>query len=358
MPGMKKVYYILSILICLVLLPAFSLHSSEINGLSVNLFLDKQKYHNSEDIMLNVQIKNITDDTISFFVYDSPKRSDLFDKSRGDDADYTTFKPVLFDMNGKNSELIAPYIKAGKSERETLSWMKKREIQLGAGETFMHTQNLRRIYNFETDKKYRLKLHFFPFIGEQELENKVVMSSNELSFTVVRDRMYLPKKTKDAAVKKQNWYEDISENKDKKDELSERVTLNASEVVLLLLNAEKDGQWERALKYIDLDKFIHSYPDFSREYDIADDYDKKIIEQNFIRYLVNQKKDYLIDFKIINEEIDSTGLVSYVSVSASRKSMIKPLRFRYVYRLEKNNESDYLWFVSGLEATIIKSEKR
>lgn len=320
----------------LVLISTGNSYSRETYGFSVNLFLDKQKYHNSEDIMLNIQIKNVTDDPVSFFIYDSPKRSDLFDKARGDDADYTTFKPVVYDMKGKNGELVVPYIISGKNARETLSWMIKREIKLGPGEIFMHTQNLRRIYNFEADKKYRLKLHFFPFMGEPEDENKIVLSSNELSFKVIKDRVYMPFQAKNAS----------------------GVKLNASEVVLLLLNAEKDGEWERALKYIDLDKFIHSYPDFSRNYDIADDYDKKIIEQNFIRYLVNRKNDYLVDFKIINEEIDSTGLVSYVSVSASRNSMIKPLRFRYVYRLEKNNESDYLWLVSGLEATIIKSEKR
>lgn len=336
MPEMKKVYYIFSLFACLVLLFTGNSYSRDTYGFTVNLFLDKQKYHNSEDIMLNIQIKNVTDDAISFFIYDSPKRSDLFDKARGDDADYTTFKPVMFDMKGKNGELVVPYIISGKSARETLSWMKKREIRLGAGETFMHTQNLRRIYNFEPDKKYRLKLHFFPFLGEPIEESKVVLSSNEVSLKIINDRTYMPYQAKTAG----------------------GVKLNASEVVLLLLNAEKDGEWERALKYIDLDKFIHSYPDFSRKYDIADDYDKKIIEQDFIRYLVNRENDHLVDFKIINEEIDSTGLVSYVSVSASRNSMIKPLRFRYVYRLEKNNESDYLWLVSGLEATIIKSEKR
>jgi len=38
--------------------------------------------------------------------------------------------------------------------------------------------------------------------------------------------------------------------------------------------------------------------------------------------------------------------------------MIRTQRMKYVYRLEKNNESDYLWLVSGLEASIMKGEKR
>lgn len=333
---MKRVYHILTLIFCTVILLSNNSECRETNGFSVNLHLDKQKYHQSEDIMLNIQIKNITDDEISFFIYDSPKRSDLFDKARGDNADYTTFKPVAFDQKGRDAELVVPYIITGKESKETISWMKKREVKLGGGETFMHTQNLKRIYNFDTGKNYRLKLHFFPFIGEPEDENKVIVSSNELSFKVINDKAYMPYQAKDPG----------------------GIRLNPGEVVLLLLNAERENQWEKSLKYVDLDKFIHSYPDFSRKYDLADDYDKKIIEKDFIRFLVNRKNDYIIDYKIVNEEIDSTGLVSYVTVDASRNSMIKTQRVKYVYRLEKNSESDYLWLVSGLEASIMKGEKR
>jgi hypothetical protein len=333
---MKRAYYIFTLLICTVILLSTGSDCRETYVFSVNLHLEKQKFHSSEDIMLNIQIKNVTDDEISFYIYDSPKRSDLFDKARGDNADYTTFKPVVFDMKGRNAELIVPYIISGKESKETLSWMKKREIKLAAGETFMHTQNLKRIYNFDPDKNYRLRMHFFPFVGDAADENKVVVSSNELSFKVINDKAYIPFKAKDPG----------------------GIRLNPAEVVVLLLDAERERQWERSLKYIDIDKYIHSYPDFSRKYDLADDYDKKIIEKDFIRFLVNRGNDYLVDYKVINEEIDSSGLVSYVTVDASRNSMISSLRIKYVYRLEKNSESDYLWLVSGLEASITKGGKR
>ncbi len=333
---MRRIYYIFTSLICAVILLSTSSDCRETYTFSVNLHLEKQKFHNSEDIMLNIQIKNITDDEISFYIYDSPKRSDLFDKARGDNADYTTFKPVVFDMKGRNAELIVPYIINGKDSKETISWMKKREVKLAAGETFMHTQNLKRIYNFEADKNYRLRMHFFPFIGDPADENKVIISSNELSFKVINDKAYMPFHAKDPG----------------------GVKLTASEVVILLLDAERERQWERSLKYIDIDKYIHSYPDFSRKYDLADDYDKKIIEKDFIRFLVNRGNDYLVDYKVVNEEIDSTGLVSYVTVDASRNSMISSQRMKYVYRLEKNSETDYLWLVSGLEASITRGGKR
>jgi hypothetical protein len=298
----------------------------------VNLYLEKQKYHNSEDIILNIQIKNITDDEISFYVYDSPNRTDIFNREKGDSADYTTFKPVVYDMNGRNAELIVPYIISEKNSKETISWMKKRIIKLGPGETLMHSQNLRRIYNFDVDKNYRLKLHFFPFIGDADDENKLVISSNELSLKIVNDKLYAPRTEKN----------------------SDDMKLNPSEVVSLLLSAEKNNQMERSFKYINIEKFIYSYPDFSRKYDLADDYDKKVIEKEFIRSFINKKNDYLLDYKIVNEEIDGTGLVSYVTVDASRSSMIKTQRLKYIYRLEKDKTNDFLWFVSGLEASIIR----
>ena len=331
---MKKNHYILVILILSIISFLDISYSKEIHPFRINLYLEKQKYHNSEDIILNIKIENITDDEIEFYIYDSSKRTDIFNREKGDNADYTTFKPVVYDMNGKNAELITPYIISEKNNKETISWMKKRTIKLGAGETLIHRQNLRRIYNFDIDKNYRLKLHFFPFIGDADDENKLVISSNELAFKIVNDRRYAPRTEKNP----------------------DDMKLNPSEIVSLLLNAEKDNQIERAFKYINIEKFIYSYPDFSRKYDLADDYDKKVIEKEFIRSFVNKKNDYLVDYKIINEEIDRTGLISYVTVDASRSSMSRT-RLKYIYRLEKDNKNDYLWFVSGLEANIIRGGK-
>ena len=331
---MRKNHYILIILLLSISFLKIS-YSKEVYPFRINLFLEKQKYHNSEDLILNIQVKNITDDEIEFYIYDSPNRTDIFNREKGDNADYTTFKPVVYDMNGINAELIAPYIISEKNSKETISWMNKRIVKLGPNETLMHSQNLRRIYNFDIDKNYRLKLHFFPFIGDADDENKIVISSNELSFKIVNDKQYAPRTEKNP----------------------DDMKLRPSEVITLLLSAEKDNQMERSFKYINIEKFIYSYPDFSRKYDLADDYDKKVIEKEFIRSFINKKNDYLLDYKILNEEIDSTGLISYVTVDASRSSMIKTQRLKYIYRLEKDNKNDYLWLVSGLEASIVRGGK-
>ena len=333
---MKKNILFIIIILFMFISGENNLFSKDTHAFSVHIRTDRLKYYNNDEIMLNISIKNITDEPVVFYVYDPPNRIDIFNRERGDTADYTTFKPVVYDMNGKNAELVVPYIISEKDKTETLSWMIKREIKLGRGETFTHAQNLRRIYNILPEKNYRIKLHFFPYIGDKDDENQVVVSSNEIKFKVTRDKAYAPFQPKDP----------------------NSVRLNPSEVVLLLINAEREGNVERAIKYLDIDKFIHSYPDYSRRYDISDDTDKKNIEKEFIRFLINRKTDPLSDFRIVSEETDSAGLVSFVSVEATRKGLIRPGRYRYVYRLEKNAETDYIWLVAGLEALVIRDVRK
>lgn len=339
-----KIYAALVLTVLLLSIPTLSQdkkpgrvnqRKGDIHSFSVYLKMEKLKFYSSEDVVLHVVIKNITDEVASFYVFDPPGREDLFNRDRGDTADYNTFKPVMYDMNGRTAELIVPYVVTGKDVKETLSWMTRREIRLGPGESFTRTLSLGKIYRLQADTDYRIKLHFFPFIGDPDGE-KLSISDNELKVRISRDREYQPYKAADV----------------------KGVRLVPSEVVILLMNAEKDGYWERAVKFIDVEKFIHSYPDFSRKYDLADDSDKKIIEKDFIRYFISKRSDYLIDFSVVSEEVEPSGLVSYVSVVASRKSLIKPERYRYVYRLEKNSIDDYIWMVSGLEATIVREVKK
>jgi len=333
MRKLKPVFFVIIFLFISVVSQGYG---KDTHAFRVHLHTDKLKFYNNDEIIVKISIKNVTDEPAVFYLYDSPDRSDIFDRKRGDTADYTTFKPVVFDMNGKNAELIVPYIIEDKNTVETLSWMVKREIKLGPGEIFTHSQNLRRIYNILPEKNYRLKLHFFPYIGDKDDENLVVVSSNEIKFRVTRDKAYEAFKPKEP----------------------NSVRLSPSEVVLLLISAEREGSTERAVKYLDIDKFIHSYPDFSRRYDISDDIDKKNIEKEFIRYLINKRDNPLAEYRIVSEEIESSGVVAYVSVEAKREGLIRPSRFRYVYRLEKNAETDYIWLVAGLEALVIRDVRK
>jgi hypothetical protein len=335
---LDKMKYLL-IKINLIFIYIFSLYAvsmAEMNkGLDVILSTPKFNYAFNEEILLNIHVKNVTDNVITFHVYDSPERSDIYNRPRGDISGYTTFQPVVYDMMGRNAELIVPYIIGAEDMDETLSWMIKREIRLGPGETFIRTQNLKNIYKFEKDRDYRLKLNFFPDLGVKE-NSSALMSSNEVKFRVTSDRVYL--------------------SKDKPD--PDSISLTPSEVVLLVLNAEYENRFARGLKYIDIEKYINSYPEFTRRYNLADDFGKKIIEKEFIRYLTLKRKDYLLNFEIINEEFPDSGTVAFVDVIAERKSILKPDRYRYRFRLEKSKPEDKTWLLAGLEASVAKDVMR
>lgn len=308
----------------------------EINrGLDIILSMPRFNYALNEDILLNIHVKNVTDTVISFYVYDSPERSDIYNRPRGDISGYTTFQPVVYDMKGRSAELIVPYIIGADNMKETLSWMIKREIKLGPGETFVRTQNLKNIYKLEKDRDYRLKLNFFPDLGSEN-DSIALMSSNEVKFRVNPDKIYTSGNMPD----------------------SSSISLTPAEVVLLVLNAEHENRFSRGLKYIDIEKYINSYPDFTRRYNLADDFGKKLIEKEFIRYLTLKRKDYLLNFEIVREEFLDSGTVAYVDVIAERKSVIRPDRYRYRFRLEKRKPEDKVWLLAGLEASVTKDVKK
>lgn len=312
----------------------------DVHSFNVYLKMEKLKFHSSEDVVLHIVVRNITDEAATFYVFDMPSDSNaykdnIYGEARGDVADFNIFRPVVYDMNGKNADIVVPYVTSGKKLKETLSWMERREINLGPGESFTHTQSLGKIYKLQADTDYRVKLHFFPFLNDPD-EDQAIISSNELKFKVVRDKEYQPYKSAD----------------------NNGIRLVPSEVVILLLNAEKEGYWDRAVKFINVEKFIHSYPEFSRRYDLADDSEKKNIEKEFIKYFISKRSDYLIEFKVVEEDIEPSGLVSRVSVIVSRNSLMRPERYKYVYTLSKNSLDDYIWMVSGIEATIIRDKKR
>jgi len=306
------------------------LFASDIEGLRVFVRMDKRNFYSNEDVSLTVVIKNISRENIAFHVYDSSGKNDIYGISRGDDSDFITFRPIVYDVKGRTSEVVVPYVKRSENITDQLKWMNRRDIVLGAGESFTHRQKLNRIYKLEPEKRYRVRLKFFPFPGTKG--NESLLSSNEVSFVHKIQKRYL----REGGLKE------------------ERYGLMPSEIVMLLLNSEMEGNWERALKYIDVERFIRSYPAFSREYFAGDDYDKRRIRMDFLRFLAINRQDALLDFKIVNEEIDSDGISAVVEVVALRKTVVSPDRFKYRYRLIKKDRKDLLWSISGVEASVMK----
>ncbi len=282
----------------------------------VYLRLDKEKYYENEDIVLKMCIRNRSVGIISFTV---------FEDNRRDLPDYTTFQPVVFDNFGREAEIIIPYRMKNLKAEQVVKRMKKRIIELAPGEEFIHSVNLRNVYDLIPEKKYRVRGYFFKNFSE----NSIIKSNNVLYFRTAGRKKEPPR-----YLAKRYIHE-----------------VSPSEVVTLALNAERDKDPERMIKYFKVEKYINSYSDFVRKYNIADNIERKIIINDFIKFLSRERDDYILNYRILKDEIESSGKIAYVDVIVERYFPKRPYRYLYRYTLEKYKN---LWLIIDLEATVKK----
>jgi len=122
-----------------------------------------------------------------------------------------------------------------------------------------------------------------------------------------------------------------------------------------VMDAEKNKNWSRMLKYINIEEFINSFSDFVKLYSRAGSFEKKEIEDKFSRFLSRERPDYILDFKITGEEIDSNGKFAHVNVIVDRFGVRITERYLYRFVLEKKEK---LWLINSLEASVMKGIKR
>ncbi len=323
---MKKI--IISSIIYLLFVGFVPLSAKSLSGLRVFVQMDRSNYHAGEEIPIHIVVKNVSREYLSFNVFDSSGETDIYGVSMGDNADFVTFRPIVYDLQGRSGENIVPYVQKGEKVEEQLEWMVQRTIILGPGETFSHRQILNKIYKLEPEKTYRVRLKFYPSVKTRGGES--ILSDNELSFYHKRAVVFSREKPR-AGYK-----------------------FMPSEIVTLFLEAELNSKWQRALKYIDLESYIRSYPSFSREYFLGDDYDKKRVRMNFMRYLASGRKDTLLDFKIVNERIGADETSATVEAIVLRKGVINADRFKYRYSLKRKGPGDSLWKITGIVASLMK----
>ncbi len=323
---MKK--RMLSSIIFLFFLGLIPLWANASGGLRVFVQLDRGNYHANEEIPLHIIIKNVSRKYISFNILDSSEKTNVYGISMDDSEDFITFRPMVYDLHGRSGENIVPYVQKGEKLEERLKWMNERKIVLGPGETFSHKQTLNRIYKLLPDKTYRVRLKFYPSFKTDGEE--FILSDNEVSFYHKRAVSFARKTN----------------------EVNYRFT--PSEIVMLFLKSQLDGNWKRALKYIDLESYIRSYPAFSREYFTGDDYDKKRVRMNFLRFLATERKDTLMDFKISAEYFEKNGTSATVEAIVLRKGFRRPDRFKYSYTLERKGTGNSVWKITGIVASLMK----
>ncbi len=318
----KSIIYpiLLVVQVTLVLLsPAFS-GVFEPDKLRVHLRMDKKVFYSDEEVTLHVYVKNISEKKNYFEVYDS-----LDNES----SNYTTFQPLVFDMKGNDAEITVPYKIEKRDINDLVRGLEKRMVELAPGESFIHTINVKNLFSLNLNTQYRIQSLFNPSFEE----SNVIKSDNELTFKIVEAKRY---------------------NKPSEVDAIER-SISPKEVILLTLKAEKDRDWETWIKYINIEKYINSYPEFVQKYIRADFEEKSLVEKEFIRYATRERDDYLIRYRIIREAVEKDRKIAYVDVIEERFGIRWTYRYKYRYTLEQYKN---LWLITDEEATVIKGIKK
>ena len=286
------------------------------HDLTVSLHMDKTSFAEFGEIPLKIRVVNTMQWPISFTVYENPS---------DDSTIYTTFQPIVYDMNGKERPTLVPYRLENKTVEDVIRFRQdKRVIELMPGDMFAYTVDLKKLYRLNSGERYRVRSYFLP-----DIPNRVLLYSvNELSFSVYHGSELAPKPVPKI----------------------EREIL-PSETVKLFLIAEKENQWQRMIKYVNLHEFINSYPEFVRMYSTASPNEKPEIIQRFVRFLSRPRLDYLVNFRVTNEIIMPDNQYAYVYVNAERFGNRRNQFFRYRYGLERVNG---VWEINSLEATEIE----
>ena len=233
--------------------------------------------------------------------------------------------PVIFDMAGRKAELIVPYRLEGTKLKDLLNGLPKRVINLSPGEQFIHKINLRKIYNIKPDKKYRVKAFLFP-----NLKKKIVVrSQNELSFvSTSRDHIVIQSGIREP-----------------------KREILPLETVHLALLAEKREEWGKFIRFIDLRRYINSYPDFVKRYQSAGKKYRGAILQEFKNFLFRQRGDYIIKFNVYNSELSDDEKTAYVEAKVKRFAARRNENYKYRFKLVKRNK---FWLITKIDATVTK----
>ena len=286
------------------------------SNLTVSLHMDKTSFAHFEEVPLKVRVLNTMPWPIAFTVFENPA---------DDGTIYTTFQPVVYDMNGKERPTLVSYRLENKVVEDVVRFRTdKRVIELMPGEAFTYTVDLKKLYVLNSGERYRVRSYFIPDIPNRTILNSV----NELIFSVYHGSDL-------ALVPIQKPIREIL----------------PSETVQLFLIAEKEGQWQRMIKYLNLSEYINSYSEYVRQYSMASQKEKSEVMQRFVRYLSRPRLDSLVNFRVINEMILPDNQNAYVEVNVERLGNRINRFFKYRYSLERVNG---IWEINSVEATEIE----
>ncbi len=311
------------LIILIVLCFSLSVRAIENYDASFKVLLSMEKliFEDDESILLYINITNRSEAKKIFWIYDG----------------YISFRPVVYDMNGREAETLVDYRLQNKSINEVVKDVKPDIINLSNNEIFTYIIDLKTIYKIMPGTEYRVKALFFP-----DLDNdQSFISDNQLAFK----NLAAVSEVKNSGISRIKRFS------------SPVRALTPSEVVLLLLKAEKDRDWDNYFKFVNIEMLINAYPDYVKIYNNAvrknDIEQKEKIILEFVNFLKAERSDYIISYKI-ERELKRTENNIYVEALIKRFASINPSVYKYRYSLEKYEN---LWLITDVEVTVAKGQK-
>ncbi len=286
----------------------------------VQISMDQYAYDGDGPVKLHIRVLN------------SAFRQEIFKVA---DVEYLTFQPVVYAPNGREAEIVVSHRLKKVSKQEVLKDIVPRTIILSRNETFIHTVDLKKIYKISALGEYRVRVYFMP----DPEKDFAIPSENVARFKIVRPADYASN----------SLYGPVRE---KRVEPS-RFSLSPREVVMLFLAAEKEKKWDNYFKYVKLESYIQSFPEFGKLYNASDDVEKLKIEDEFITFIKKGREDYITGFSVGKESMVEGNRIAYVDSGVSRYGTKFGFSYTYKYTLEK---FDTLWLITGVEATLRKGK--
>lgn len=286
----------------------------------VQIFMDRYAYDGDGPVKLHIKVLN------------NAFRQEIFKVA---DVEYLTFQPVVYAPGGREAEILVAHRLKKVGKHEVLKNIVPRTIMLSHNETFTYTVDLKKLYKLEALGEYRVRAYFMP-----DPENDLAIPSEN----VIRFKMVRP-----ADFASHSLYGPIREKRHD----PARFSLSPREVVLLLLTAEKEKKWDNYFKYVKLESYIQSFPEFGKLYNNSDDVEKLKIEEDFVTFIKRSREDYITGFSVAKESRIEGDRIAYVDSNVSRYGTKFGFSYTYKYTLEK---FDTLWLITGVEATLKKGK--
>ncbi|MDH5721656.1 MAG: hypothetical protein OEZ13_13715 [Spirochaetia bacterium] len=295
-------------------------------GIEFFIISDKRRYLLTEDIVLKMKLQNNGEYPVTLYMHRNYLKN---------------FTLIARDPAGKSAPAknIA-YFKEYQDYKDTFfheytaTNFHSRAIVLKTGESLERSIRLHDIVRIEKNNdnitRYDISAYFYP---NPEQSPFFISSENNLSIYISKEKNYL---TKTPTVNMPAFR-------------IKKVNITAKETVYLALSAEYKKDWPNFFKYISFRDIIKDYPEFARRYMRAEEHEKHIIINEFSEYLMNRKTHNLVKFEILSENPDNN--IAKVQVKALRTVEGFKREFSYSYYLTR---ADNLWYITGIEATLIK----